>query len=81
MKIYFINGNNNESYSKFFKQYITGGFYWSKIKDKITYRIVIIRQKTLYLTCKVFLHEYLHYINLVFSKDNTKFNNIIEKYI
>ena len=83
MKIYFINGNsNNESYSQYFKQYMTGGFYWLQIKDKIIYKIVIIKQKTLFYTCRIFLHEFLHFINLIINKnENNIFNSLIEKYI
>ena len=78
MKIYFINGNsNNESYSQYFKQYITGGYYWIKIKDKIKYRIIVIKQNTLFYTYRILLHEYLHYI----FKNNILINNFIEKYI
>ena len=78
MKVYFIKGNlNNESYSKYFKQYITGGYYWINIKGKLKYRIIVIKQNTLFYTYRILLHEYLHYI----FKNNIVINNFIEKYI
>ncbi len=82
MKIYFIKGNSdNESYSRYFKQYITGGFYWLKIKDKVIYKIVIIKQKTLFYTCRILLHELLHYINFAIFRNSTTLDSVIEKYI